>query len=117
DRDYESYIQIAMNRELEAYQRLRIFDSTLLLNSFNKSYDEFKLNPAHFLDNLADIMAQAAQEELELQKLRGTLKLFLELHLNKLLWAFEDNEGCWEQVKTIAYQLTLLFENNVFDDL
>lgn len=117
DRDYESYIQIAMNRELETYQRLKEFNSILLLHSFQTSYDEFQLNPVQFLQNLGDVMAQAAQEELELQKLRATLKLFLELHLNKLFWAFEDNEGCWEQVKVIAYQLTLLFENNVFDDL
>ncbi len=113
----ESYNQAAADREMDIAQQLRDFNRALLLNSFNNFYDDFRINPTQFLNNIADIMAQAAQEELEIQKLRSTLKLFLELHLNKLLWASEDNEGCWDQVKTIAYQLTVLFENNILDDL
>lgn len=116
-REYESYTPIIIERDLEAYQRLHAFNQAILLNSFNQNYEDFQLNPLQFLQNIADIVSQAAQEELEVQKLRNTLKLFLELHLNKLIWAYEENEGCWEQVKTIAALLTSLFENNVFDDL
>ncbi len=116
-RDYESYTQQIIERDLEAYQRLQGFNQAILLNTFNQNYEDFQLNPIQFLQNIADIVTQAAQEELEIQKLRNTLKIFLELHLNKLIWAYEENEGCWEQVKTIAALLTSLFENNVFDDL
>jgi len=113
----ESYIQTILDRDLETYQRLLIFNRTLLLNSFNNYYDDFRTNPVQFLQNIAEILAQAAQEELEIAKLRSTIKLFLELHLNKLFWATEDNEGCWEQVKLIAYNLALLVDNNILDDL
>lgn len=116
-RHYESYTQHILERDAEIHQRLREFNRTLLLNSFNEHYDDFRTNPVTFLHNIGDILAQAAQEEVEILKLRHMLKLFLELHLGKLFWASEDNEGCWEQVKTIAYLLTNLVENNILDDL
>lgn len=116
-RQYESYLQTILDRDLEIYQRLLTFNRALLLNSFNNYYDDFRTNPIQFLQNIAEILAQAAQEELEITKLRAAIKLFLELHLNKLIWASEDNEGCWEQVKLIAYYLALFIDNNILEDL
>lgn len=116
-REYESDIQVTLAHDAENYIRLQSYNQKLLLNEFNGNYEGFRLNPVQFLTSIAENLARAAREELEIQKLRSTLKLFLELHLSKLFWAYEDNEGCWEQVKTIAYQLALLFENNIFDDL
>jgi hypothetical protein len=116
-RHYEVYTEHILDRDAEIHQRLKEFNRAFLLNSFKANYDDFKTSPVIFLHNLADILAQASQEEAEILKLRHMLKLFLELHLGKLLWAVEDGVGCWEQVKTIAYLLTTLFENNVLDDL
>ena len=116
-RIYDSYLATTLDRDLEAYQRLKEFNCTLLLNSFSTYYDDFRTNPVQFLNNIGEILAAAAQEELEIIKLRTSIKLFLELHLNKLIWASEDKEGCWDQVKLIAYNLALLVENNIIDDL
>lgn len=116
-REYESHTPATLEYNAESYQRLQHYNQKLLLHKFNVNYEEFRLDPVQFLTGIAENLACAAQEELEIQKLRSTIKLFLELHLSKLFWAYEDNEGCWEQVKMIAYQLALLFENNIFDDL
>ena len=116
-RHYESYTQYIAEQDAEMYQRLKEFNRLFLLHSFNTYYEEFRTNPITFLYNIGDTLAQAAQEEIEILKLRCSLKLFLELHISKLIWASEDDIECWEQVKKIAYLLTSLVENNILDDL
>lgn len=84
---------------------------------FSTEYESFKRSPESFLDTLSQDIFIISKQKTDIDTLRATMIRFLELTLGKLIWSPENQEGTWDSVKTIAKNLTLLFDNNILEDL
>ncbi|QQR62235.1 hypothetical protein IPH25_02200 [bacterium] len=94
--------------------------NNLLLNSFSKKFDQFKLSPELFLSNIAKQIAQHAQTEVEIEQLRQTTLRFLETNIGKLIWSPKNAEKTWQSLTKLSKELTTLLEKNIIlevDDL
>lgn len=111
------YIKHHIDQHVDMLTRLQTINKNILLHGFNTNYEMFRSTPVEFIDNLALQLADIAHKELELQELRHTILTFLEIHLNKLIWAPEDQEETWNLVKTIAENLAIFVELDILDDV
>lgn len=110
------YVKDYIQHDLDMLDRLKVINRSILLNEFSYNFETFRSAPNAFLDAIAEQLIKAAQQEFELQQLRHTIMMFLEIHLNKLIWAPEDQEETWELVKTMAENLAIFVERDILDD-
>jgi hypothetical protein len=113
---YQDYLQHPVN-QLDMLNRLKKINTQILLQNLTTNYAQMRTEPALFVDNLAQQLAQVGQEELDLARLKFTFMMFLEIHLNKLIWSPDDQIETWQLTKKIANQCAALVEKNVLDDL
>lgn len=96
----------------------------MLYSRFLSQFKSFKDNPNDFLNTLSqDIVTNIDQQELPLpldptdvEELRKTTLMFLEVGLGKLIWNPEDKEATWLSAKNIAKDLSTLFEQKIIVD-
>lgn len=114
---YKTYIKHNADYEIDMLSRLQTINKNILLHEFETNFNIFRTAPVDFIEGLADQLKDVAQKEIEMQQLRHTFVMFLETHLNKLIWAPEDQSETWESVKSISDNLAVLIEQNILDDL
>lgn len=91
--------------------------SVILYDNFMTNYTAFKQDPEEFLDKLATDIFKAAQEEMSIIHLRSNLVRFLDTAICKLAWHPEDETRCWDSVKSIACNLSSLYEYSIIDNI
>lgn len=103
--------------ELDSYDRFKRSVSSLLISSFNNNYQDFKKDPQQFLNNLSNEILDLNEEETNIELLRQSVIRFLEISLNKLVWAVEDKEESWNLVKKISNQLANFMDYAIITDV
>jgi hypothetical protein len=114
---YQSYFKNQVTHQLDMFERLKSINMHLLLHEFSVNYTNFRNDPSEFIDGLAEQLAAVAKEEMDITRLRFSLMTFLEVHLNKLIWAPDDQVATWELVKSLANNCALLVEKDILDDI
>lgn len=113
----ESASQLILANDLDMIERLQKTVTTIVYTKFAQDFAICKTNPEHFLDNLAQRIVSATDQEIQMEQLRQTTIRFLEVGLSKLVWSPHDEEKTWTLVKKISHNLASLMEYNIIDDL
>ncbi len=100
----------------EMYERFSQTTNSMMYTKFASDFEFFKQDPETFLRDLSGQIGNAAQEEVQIEKLRHATIRFLDTCLSKLIWSPEDGHETWNSVKLISETLAELIESNVIED-
>ncbi len=109
--------QYRMGVDTDMFDRFKETVDNLLYIRFSSQYDIFKADPEKFLHGLAEQVVDMAKQELDTERLRITIKRFLELNISKLVWSPEEHDEIWDNVKSISRYLEVLMEKEIIVDL
>lgn len=105
-----------------AFDELKKRINNVLYAQFFDKFVSFKHDPQHFFEDLSLVILDEFHTQsndigvISVEELRKTTLVFLEIGLSKLLWKPEDKVDTWKNVKSIAENLALLFENSILID-
>lgn len=93
----------------------------LLYDSFLNQFDQFKVSPGIFFDNISDTIITTVNDlkdegdDISDFELKKALNKFLDVGLNKLIWRPSDEIQTLRCAQSIATQLMSLSKNNWLD--
>lgn len=85
------------------------------------NFDHLKADPAAYFKELAHNITQLIQQhnhcaDITIDALRKSIVIFLEITINKLIWAPDEPKRAWNSVKLISDQLHTLLQENILID-